>query len=90
MNNNKKKIKFFLNIGTNVCNGDSGGAMIFEENGVYYIRGIVSVSMARNDSREDKRILCDPNEYVIFTDVAKYLSWIEEVTDNEQVLNESD
>lgn len=49
--------------------------MTFEENGVYYIRGIVSV----NPSRESNRNLCDPKHLVIFTDVAQYLPWIEEV-----------
>lgn len=54
--------------------------MTFEENGRYYIRGIVSVSQARNDIREAKAILCNSKQYVIFTDVAKYLNWIAEVT----------
>lgn len=72
-------------LGTSVCNGDSGGAMTFEEHGVYYIRGIVSVSQARDDKRAEKRMLCDPNEYVIFTDVAQYLPWIEKV-EQEQIL----
>jgi len=50
--------------------------MTFEENGVYYIRGIVSVSPSR---MVDNKYFCDPNQFVIFTDVAQYLSWIEEV-----------
>lgn len=48
--------------------------MTFIDNGVYRIRGIVSLSTSRED-----RNLCDTNEYVIFTDVAKYLPWIENV-----------
>lgn len=62
-------------LGTSVCNGDSGGSMAFEKNGLYHIRGIVSVTV----SREDNQRLCDPNHYVIFTDVAQYLPWIEDV-----------
>lgn len=58
--------------GTSVCNGDSGGAMIFEENGVWRIRGVVSLSMKR-----DNKDLCNTSHYVIFTDVAQYLDWIE-------------
>lgn len=53
--------------------------MTFEESGLYYIRGIVSVAEARHDGRMEKSYLCNPNEYVIFTDVAQYLPWIEEV-----------
>lgn len=56
-------------IGSGVCNGDSGGAMTFEENGIYYIRGIASVSVSKGGQ-------CDVMEYTVFTDVAKYLPWI--------------
>lgn len=59
--------------GTSVCNGDSGGSMTFEKDGIYSIRGIVSFTKVRRNSN-----LCDPNEYVLFTDVAQYLTWIEE------------
>lgn len=62
-------------IGTSVCNGDSGGSILFEKDGVYRIRGIVSLTIARDASGS-----CNSKEYVIFTDVAKYLLWIEEVT----------
>jgi secreted trypsin-like serine protease len=58
--------------GTSVCNGDSGGGMIFEINNVWYIRGVVSLSMKR-----EKDNLCNTKNYVLFTDVAKYLDWIE-------------
>lgn len=60
--------------GTTVCNGDSGGSLSFEENGVYHIRGIVSLAMSRKDLK-----LCSNEDYVIFTDVAQYLHWIENV-----------
>ncbi|KAK6621253.1 hypothetical protein RUM43_011559 [Polyplax serrata] len=63
--------------GTSVCNGDSGGGMVFpykDRNGVerWYLRGIVSISPARNDSR-----VCDTSHYVVFTDVAKFLPWLD-------------
>ncbi len=48
--------------------------MTFTENGTYYIRGIVSTGVAANNG------LCDHNKYVIFTDVAQYLPWIEQIT----------
>ncbi|KAJ8711198.1 hypothetical protein PYW07_008440 [Mythimna separata] len=56
---------------TSVCNGDSGGGMVFRMNGIWYLRGLVSLSVARpNEYR------CDPTHYVIFTDLAKFLPWI--------------
>ncbi|KAH9640521.1 hypothetical protein HF086_001570 [Spodoptera exigua] len=55
------------------CNGDSGGGMVFEKDGAWYLRGVVSLSVARKGVYR-----CDPNHYVIFTDVAKFLPWIEE------------
>lgn len=60
------------NDGSSVCNGDSGGGMVFKlDDGSWYLRGIVSLSVATpNDNR------CDPNSYVIFTDVAQLLPWI--------------
>ncbi|KAK9751280.1 Serine protease gd N-terminus [Popillia japonica] len=68
----------FLN-GTTTCNGDSGAGMIFEkETGIsdwkaYHLRGLVSVSAALQNEAK-----CDQKNYVVFTDVAKYLEFIEE------------
>ncbi|XP_059611560.1 chymotrypsin-C-like [Phlebotomus argentipes] len=59
--------------GTNVCSGDSGGSLAFEdEQKVWHIRGIVSLSIRKRDKN-----VCNPKHYVLFTDVAKYLPWIE-------------
>ncbi|XP_021706663.1 serine protease easter isoform X2 [Aedes aegypti] len=57
--------------GTSVCNGDSGGGMVFKQSNRWYLRGIVSVSAALQD-----KITCDPNHFAVFTDVAKFLRWI--------------
>lgn len=63
--------------GTGVCNGDSGGGMYFEENGSYTLRGIVSQIRASESALN----FCDPNHYVVFTDAAHYLDWIQENID---------
>nr|XP_023012927.1 uncharacterized protein LOC111502961 [Leptinotarsa decemlineata] len=66
--------------GTSVCNGDSGGGLVFRKRStsggstVWQIRGIVSNTIAKEGR------VCDPNYYVIFTDVAKYVEWIKSVT----------
>lgn len=67
-------------LGTGVCSGDSGGSITFEENGIYYIRGIVSVGASKINHR-NQQIECDPTQYAIFTDVAQYLPWITKVVD---------
>lgn len=60
-------------LGTSVCNGDSGGGMYFGDNDIYKLRGIVSLTVSRSD-----RNVCNPQEYVIFSDAAKYLPWVTE------------
>ncbi|KAG7303210.1 hypothetical protein JYU34_011675 [Plutella xylostella] len=60
--------------GTSVCNGDSGGGMVFNLQGTWYLRGLVSLSVARQNQYR-----CDPTHYVVFTDLAKFNSWIQNV-----------
>ncbi|XP_054279551.1 serine proteinase stubble-like isoform X2 [Macrosteles quadrilineatus] len=57
--------------GTSVCNGDSGGGMVFQQDGVWYLRGLVSITVAKQGLR-----VCDTNHYVVFTDISNYLDWI--------------
>ncbi|XP_053688220.1 serine protease 53 [Sabethes cyaneus] len=52
---------------TNVCHGDSGGGMYFHINNVWYIRGLVSAG---------QKELCNPLQYVVFSDIPYYLQWI--------------
>ncbi|GBP45824.1 Serine protease gd [Eumeta japonica] len=60
--------------GTSVCNGDSGGGMVFKIDNHWYLRGLVSLSVARQNEYR-----CDPTHYVIFTDLAKFLPWIKQI-----------
>lgn len=61
--------------GTAVCNGDSGGGLVFESRraagGVWYLQGIVSLS-----PRSPETAQCDPFAYTIFTKVGMYVQWI--------------
>ncbi|XP_022837673.1 chymotrypsin-like elastase family member 2A [Spodoptera litura] len=67
--------------GTSACNGDSGGGLVVfvpdvpgaktQESGAWHVRGIVSTTVSRTDAP-----ICDPNQYTLFTDVAKYRRWI--------------
>lgn len=79
---------FNFNIeGTSACNGDSGGAFqVFipddaqdqsvNASGAWHVRGIVSQTISRFDVP-----ICDPHQYVVFTDVEKYRSWIDKHLD---------
>uniref|UniRef100_A0A182P2J7 Peptidase S1 domain-containing protein n=1 Tax=Anopheles epiroticus TaxID=199890 RepID=A0A182P2J7_9DIPT len=67
--------------GNSVCNGDSGGGLVFAEGSRYYVRGIVSISAQRRNL-----LLCDPNQYSVFTDVSKFLNWIRQQVSSEPCL----
>lgn len=57
--------------GTSVCSGDSGSGMVFENNGKWYLRGIVSLGVSlANETR------CDITQNVLFTNVPKFYDWI--------------
>ncbi|XP_045490567.1 serine protease gd isoform X3 [Pieris rapae] len=58
---------------TSVCNGDSGGGMVFRMQGFWYLRGLVSLSVAKHNEYR-----CDTSHYVIFTDLAKFLPWLKD------------
>lgn len=70
--------------GTGVCNGDSGGGMVFPRAGtsgvdtVWELRGLVSVSAVDHNEK-----VCDPQHYMVFTDVAKHLDWIRRIIDDD-------
>lgn len=62
--------------GTNVCNGDSGGSFLLpntqpDQKVTWFIRGIVSVAVPKSGLT-----VCDPDYYVVYTDVAQYKDWI--------------
>lgn len=63
--------------GTGPCNGDSGGGLYMREKGEkqWRLRGIVSVSLHSDDGEYS----CNVQQYIVFTDVAKYLSWIKRI-----------
>jgi modular serine protease len=65
--------------GTSVCNGDSGGGLVFpskSDANKWIIQGIVSLSPRRQSTFQ-----CDPKKYTIFTKVSLYRNWIRSVLD---------
>ncbi|RVE42892.1 hypothetical protein evm_012447 [Chilo suppressalis] len=80
---NNQKFCAGFNNGTSACNGDSGGGFtVFvpddsgttapDASGAWYLRGIVSLSVSKVNVP-----ICDPYQYVIFIDVAKYKGWLD-------------
>ncbi|XP_055678844.1 serine protease gd-like [Lutzomyia longipalpis] len=53
------------------CNGDSGGSLVFDKDGRWTLRGVVSTSLLTDGSNT-----CNLNEYVVFTDVVPFTDWI--------------
>lgn len=57
--------------GQGPCTGDSGGGLMMERNGRWTLRGTVSGALAEANSED-----CDLQQYVIYSDIAKFTSWI--------------
>lgn len=63
--------------GTSVCSGDSGSGMFINLNGLWKIRGLVSLGV-----KAETEASCNPRDYVLFTDVIRYIDWIKERIDS--------
>lgn len=53
--------------------GDSGGGMVFKQGKQFYLRGIVSISIALQNT-----LKCDSSQFAVFVDAAKYTTWIKQ------------
>lgn len=62
-----------LQNGSGVCFGDSGSGLFIQVNQVYYLKGIVSSSLIKEQ-------LCDVSKNAVYTNVLKYMDWIAEKT----------
>lgn len=76
--------------GTGVCNGDSGGGLVFpQQRGEsierWSLQGVVSLSPRRPSTS-----FCDPTQYTIFTKVGIYVKWIENVLKSIHSMHEYD
>nr|XP_029718859.1 phenoloxidase-activating factor 3 isoform X1 [Aedes albopictus] len=72
--------------GTGICNGDSGGGLFFEDNGVWYLGGIVAFTRARDENKA----MCYTKGYGVFTKIHDYLSWIRENTHLKHLIGEGE
>jgi len=53
---------------------------VFKTNGLWYLRGIVSVSLGT--ILEGGTARCDNNLYTLYTQVSNYIDWIQNVIAN--------
>lgn len=65
-----------LNTDTKICNGDSGGGLTVGDNGIYWLRGVVSVSLIKSDDCEDPRTF-------VYTNISEFRDWIKNITGSE-------
>ncbi|XP_052738764.1 serine protease gd-like isoform X1 [Bicyclus anynana] len=63
--------------GAGPCLGDSGGGLYIQDKGRWRIRGVVSLSL-----RAEGDAICNLDDYIVFTDTAQYLPWINTVMNN--------
>ncbi|XP_014488646.1 PREDICTED: limulus clotting factor C-like [Dinoponera quadriceps] len=63
--------------GSSVCNGDSGGGLVFKTGELWYLRGVVSVAL--NTIEQGASTYCDNNVYSLYTRISSHVSWIEDV-----------
>lgn len=51
-----------------------GGGFFIEENGVWFVQGIVSSAIVSGKTKS-----CDASKYSLYTKVNEYLSWINDI-----------
>jgi len=68
---NKDLLKLSSGNGTGVCRGDSGGGIFVFDGYFFYLLGIVSSSIIGANG--------DVEAYASYTDVTKYIDWINEI-----------
>jgi secreted trypsin-like serine protease len=73
---NKSQTKF----STENFSGDSGGGMVLKVGGLSRIIGIISASDGQYAIVDGKvKLICNLDNYVVYTDVSKFHSWINQV-----------
>ncbi|XP_050101609.1 ovochymase-2-like [Anopheles aquasalis] len=71
--------------GTNVCNGDSGGAFAIHRNGHWTALGIVSFTGQREPENLAQPARCSNESLAGFISIPAYLDWIESIAHSEAI-----
>ncbi|XP_043498464.1 sushi repeat-containing protein SRPX2-like [Polistes fuscatus] len=62
--------------GTAVCDGDSGGGLVFRTGNQSFLRGITSLSLGR--TLTGGTTICDSNSYSLHTLISNHIKWIQD------------
>ncbi|XP_035778133.1 polyserase-2-like [Anopheles albimanus] len=71
--------------GTNVCNGDSGGAFAIHQNGHWTALGIVSFTGQQEPDNQAQPARCSNESLAGFISIPAYLAWIESIAHSETI-----
>ncbi|XP_017890869.1 modular serine protease isoform X2 [Ceratina calcarata] len=63
--------------GSAVCDGDSGGGLVFKKGELWYLKGIVSVSVGTLQLGAER--VCNSYSYSLYTRVSMHIQWIQNV-----------
>lgn len=58
--------------GSGVCNGDSGGGLFIIVDGIFYLKGIMSLSLIEDDG-------CDVSKNAVYTNFLKFKDWMKDI-----------
>lgn len=69
----------YVNQSKGICNGDSGGGFYAKESTSFFwkIQGVISIGAYKSS-------LCDVNQFGLYTNVAKFIGWINEIIGKSQ------
>ncbi|KAI4474367.1 hypothetical protein M0804_014896, partial [Polistes exclamans] len=62
--------------GTAVCDGDSGGGLVFQIGNLWYLRGIISLSF--DYIPFGGTTICDSHSYTLYTRISNHIKWIQD------------
>lgn len=65
-----------------MCNGDSGGAFVVNNNGTWIARGIISFTGIKDGSLA----LCNPTSFAGFVNIPRYVEWIKKVANMDRFI----
>ena len=63
--------------GTSVCDGDSGGGLAFNKGRMWYLQGIVSISLGARETGAGR--ICESSSFSLYTQVSRHMAWIMDV-----------
>lgn len=75
-----RSLKWVYFAGSSVCNGDSGGGLVFNNGRLWYLQGIVSAGLEAVVLGVDR--VCDSFSYTLYTQMSSHIRWIQDILTN--------